>query len=217
MNLSELSNKFPASDVEWRVQSSGKTKDGKIWAMVLAYITNRAIMERLDKVCGPESWKNEFKESPAGGVLCGISIKCGDEWVTKWDGAENTAVEAVKGGLSSAMKRAGVQWGIGRYLYSLDVTWANVNPNGKHSGKTKDNTWFKWDAPDLPIWALPEVMSKELVNDYAGKIFALNESGDAHGLAQIVDELTDDEKKTVWNKVPHDIHRNIKELLAGVI
>jgi hypothetical protein len=215
MNLSKLSDHFQPEDVEWRVQSSGK-KGEKAWAMVLAYITNRAIMERLDQVCGPENWRNEFKESPAGGVLCGISIKCSDEWVTKWDGAENTAVEAVKGGLSSAMKRAGVQWGIGRYLYNLDVTWANVHPNGKHSSKTKDNMWFKWDQPELPQWALPALMSKEVVKDYASKIFRCSEDDDAEGIAQLVDELSINEKKRVLVQIPHDVKPKINELLKGL-
>jgi len=155
MNLKDLAKPFPAKDIEWRIQSSGKNDKG-IWAMCLAYVTNRAIMDRLDEVCGPENWKNDFAPAPEGGILCGISIKCGDEWVTKWDGAENTQVEAIKGGLSSAMKRAGSQWGIGRYLYNLDTGWADIATNGKFSAKTKDNTWFKWNPPALPSWALPD-------------------------------------------------------------
>ena len=31
------------------------------------------------------------------------------EWVTEWDGADNSQVEAVEGGLSGATKRAAVQ------------------------------------------------------------------------------------------------------------
>jgi hypothetical protein len=129
--------------------------------MALAYVTNRAIMNRLDEVCGPENWKNEFKAAPDGGILCGISIKVGDEWVTKWDGAENTDIEAVKGGLSGAMKRAAVQWGIGRYLYKLEESWINANENGAYRGKTKDGTPFKWDAPALPSWVLPKGSKSE--------------------------------------------------------
>jgi hypothetical protein len=158
LDLSKLKEPFPAKDIEWRVQRSG-VKDGKPWAMVLAYVTNRAIMDRLDAVCGPENWKNYFEKGPDGGILCGISIKCGGEWVTKYDGAANTQVESVKGGLSSAQKRAGSQWGIGRYLYNLDVGFANISPGGKFSAKAQDdkqkNVWFKWDAPSLPAWALP--------------------------------------------------------------
>ena len=161
MDLSKLKDFFEPNDIEWRLQQCGKTKEGKIWGMALAYVTNRAIMNRLDEVCGPENWKNEFKAAPDGGILCGISIKVNDEWVTKWDGAENTDIEAVKGGLSGAMKRAAVQWGIGRYLYKLEESWINANENGAYRGKTKDGTTFKWDAPTLPAWALPKGSKSE--------------------------------------------------------
>jgi len=157
MELIKLKEPFPAKDIEWRVQSAG-TNNGKIWARVLAYVTNRAIMDRLDDVCGSDKWKNEqFVKGPEGGILCGISIKIGEEWVTKWDGAENTEVESVKGGLSSAMKRAAVQWGIGRYLYNLEAGYAVISNNGGHWQKGKQGKYdsFKWDAPALPPWALP--------------------------------------------------------------
>ena len=162
MDLSKLKDFFEPNDIEWRLQQCGKTKEGKIWGMVLTYVTNRAIMNRLDEVCGPENWKNEFKAAPDGGILCGISIKVGDEWVTKWDGAENTDIESVKGGLSGAMKRAAVQGGIGRYLYKLGESWINPNENGAYRGKTKDGTIFKWDAPELPAWALPNGLKPEI-------------------------------------------------------
>lgn len=154
MDLNKLKEPFPAEDIEWRLQQCGSTQKG-IWAKCLAYVTNRAIMNRLDEVCGPENWKNEFSTAPDGGVLCGISIKVNDSWITKYDGAENTDIEGVKGGLSGSMKRAAVQWGIGRYLYNLDEGWATISDDGQFRGKTKDGTPFKWNAPILPNWALP--------------------------------------------------------------
>lgn len=167
MKLEKLKDCFPAEDIEWRVQRSGKTGKG-YWAVVLAYVTNRAIQQRLDDVCGPENWKNEFASAPNGGVICGISIKCGNEWVTKWDGADNTAVEAVKGGLSNSMKRAAVQWGIGRYLYKLDSTFAQITENGKYKDKCKDDGgYFSWDPPQLPEWALPSDEETEQLIDSA--------------------------------------------------
>ena len=154
-NFTDLGAPFPALDIEWRIQRSGEKND-KIWAMVLAYVTNRAIMERLDTVIGPENWCNHFKDGPQGGLLCGLSLWIRDGWVTKWDGADNTQVEAVKGGLSGSMKRAGVQWNIGRYLYKLPAGFANISDKGEHRAKLKEgNKWFKWDAPQLPVWALP--------------------------------------------------------------
>ncbi len=163
MNFAKLKEPFPAEDIEWRIQRSGFGKNtGKPYAMVLAYITNRAIMDRLDEVCGPENWQNEFRPSPAGdGVLCGISIRIAEtHWVTKWDGAENTQFEAIKGGLSSSMKRAAVQWGIGRYLYNLEAGFAIFDEHGKYKDKIEDKDagraeWLKWNPPALPSWAIP--------------------------------------------------------------
>jgi hypothetical protein len=159
-DLARLRDPFAPGDIEWRVQTAGE-KNGKPWARVLAYVTNRAIMERFDEVVGPENWQNVFKEGPAGGVVCGLAVRVQRadgtaDWVTKWDGAENSDVEPVKGGLSNAMKRAAVQWGIGRYLYDLEEGWAQVSENGRFSAKTKDGKWFKWDPPVLPDWATPK-------------------------------------------------------------
>lgn len=172
MDLLKLHEPFPPDDIEWRVAQAGKSQAGKLWARVLAYVTNRAIMQRLDDVCGPDNWRNEYREGPGGGVLCGLSIRVlrgfGDpqteettyEWVTKWDGAENTDVEAVKGGLSGAMKRAAVQWGVGRYLYGLEEGWANIHEGGRFQGSTKERDRFKWDPPALPPWALPSAADR---------------------------------------------------------
>jgi len=158
MNLDGLDAPFASEDIEWRIQQAGKNNNG-IWAKVLAYVTNRAIMKRLDEVCGKAGWRNEYQDIPNnGGVECGISIKVEGEWITKWDAAENTQVEAVKGGRSGAMKRAAVQWGIGRYLYNLEEGFAVVSATrapGFHYAKSKEVGAFYWKAPALPGWALP--------------------------------------------------------------
>lgn len=168
-DLLKLHAPFPAGDIEWRIQQAGKKND-RIWARVLAYVTNRAIQQRLDDVCGPENWYNVFQREKTGdgkmAVLCGIAIRVQEDpsvhgsgfgWVTKWDGAEETDVESVKGGLSASMKRAAVQWGIGRYLYDLTAGYATVSPEGKNYAKVKDVGTFNWDPPALPAWALPGV------------------------------------------------------------
>lgn len=163
MQLERLKDRFPAEDIEWRIARAGYSQNGNLYGTVLAYITNRAIQHRLDEVCGPANWRNEFREWNVGGksgVLCGISIKIDGEWVTKWDGAENTDVEPLKGGLSDSMKRAGVQWGIGRYLYNLEENFAVITEHGKYFASGKDKTtgkaWrFKWNPPALPLWAMP--------------------------------------------------------------
>lgn len=151
-----LAAPFPAEDIEWRIAQKG-ARDGKPWAKVLAYVTNRAIMQRLDDVMGPENWKNEFQHIDSA-FLCGLSLRINNEWITKFDGAQESQIEATKGGISGAMKRAAVQWRIGRYLYDLTEGWANIHANGKNyvGADARNNVpAFKWDAPQLPAWALP--------------------------------------------------------------
>ena len=128
IDLKRLTDFFPADDIEWKPIAT--TRDGKR-ALAAAYLTNRAIMDRLDEVCGPENWQNEYREGPDGGVLCGLSIRVGDEWITKWDGASNTDIHPVKGGLSTSMRRAAVQWGLGRSLYRFSGLWVEVDERGR--------------------------------------------------------------------------------------
>lgn len=174
IDFAKLREPFPAEDIEWRIAQKGKTNDGKPWAKVLAYVTNRAIMQRLDDVCGPENWRNEFQHIQ-GAFLCGLSVKVSGEWITKWDGAQESQIEATKGGISGAMKRAAVQWGIGRYLYNLEEGWAVISANGKtYVPEDKKNgvPAFKWSPPALPEWALPkgqEVPPRQPVNRPAEK------------------------------------------------
>lgn len=165
--VKELQKPFSVDDLEWRVQSAGETKKGGLYAIVVPYVTNRAVQDRLDAVMGVTAWKNEFTSTPNGkGTLCGISILVGNEWITKWDGSEDSDIEAVKGGLSGAMKRAAVQWGIGRYLYKLDavvVTPQTDKPQTmegwimaqvKLNAARKERIYYR--RPKLPEWALPK-------------------------------------------------------------
>jgi len=179
-DLKKLAKKFPEQDIEWRVQQCGLGGKGP-WALIIPYITNRAIMARLDAAAGPANWKNEFKSSPCGkGYLCGISIKLDSEWVTRWDGAEISSsgnIDDVKSTLSSSMKRTGVQWGIGRYLYQFDAMFADSKPCDNRydvlpgysyqtgtDKKTNAKFGFQWKPKPLETWALP--VTEENIHSY---------------------------------------------------
>ena len=144
--MKRLRAPFAPEEIEWRV---GATTKDKTKGMALAFVTNRAIQNRLDEVFGCFGWKNEYREWRGNSQLCGISVKYEGEWITKWDGASDTDFEATKGGLSDAMKRAAYQWGIGRYLYNLDPVWVPIRLAGK-------SYVIDGPPPTLPAWALPE-------------------------------------------------------------
>ena len=128
-----LRKPFAPEDLEWRLQQAFEEK---MRGIAVPYVTNRAIQNRLDEAVGPENWYNDYKPWHGAGKkeaqLCGIAIYFeGRGFITKWDGAEDSDIEPVKGGLSDSMKRAAVQWGIGRVLYNMDTVWVNIEKRGK--------------------------------------------------------------------------------------
>lgn len=164
----KLAAPFSPDELEWRIGNQGVSKS-KPWGMAFAYVTNRAIQNRLDEVFGAMNWQNEFREwkGKPNAQLAGISVWDSEkkQWVTKWDGAEDTDFEPTKGGLSDSMKRAAVEWGIGRYLYKLEATFVEVsmnrprNKSGWHRSTVKDgqkSITYYWQNPELPAWALPK-------------------------------------------------------------
>ena len=105
----------------------------------------------------PSRWANSCKTWYQG-QLVGAAPSA-----SKRDGAENTNIEAIKGGYSGAFKRAAVKWGIGRYLYGLGTEWHDTveHYSAKEPGVDyiKINVKGKWvfvRRPSLPIWAMPE-------------------------------------------------------------
>lgn len=156
-----LKKPFPRADIEFRV---GRVSAKNRKANVLAYITARGIMNRLDAVFGIEGWKDEY-ELLASGVKCRLSVRLGKEWVTKEDVAPFTNIEALKGAFSDSLKRAGVKFGIGRYLYDLPEHWVDIQPDRPRDAAlpvhyiSSDSVTGWWEEPQLPEWALPDPKS----------------------------------------------------------
>jgi hypothetical protein len=136
-----LSEPFPLEYIEWRV---GSTNSDKSKGLALCYVDARAVMDRLDSVCGPAGWQCNYSHQTPAVVICNLGILIGDDWVWKADGAGATDVEGEKGMLSDALKRAAVRWGVGRYLYDLKSPWVELEPAGR-SVKIKDSERKKLD------------------------------------------------------------------------
>lgn len=124
--LEKLSAPFDPKKISWRVGST--TKD-KTKGMALAYIDARDVMERLDSVCGIGGWQCSYPHADKK-TICEISIFIDGQWISKADGAGDSDIEAEKGAISDAFKRAAVKWGVGRYLYDLDSPWVELEARG---------------------------------------------------------------------------------------
>lgn len=141
-NLKLLEEEIPC---QWRVQSYSTNKPS---AQCVAYIDARDVMDLLDKVVGKENWQDDYRLID-GKLIAGIGIKCGDEWVWKWDTGTESNMEAEKGQMSDAFKRAGVKWGVGRFLYSKGIVYLNTN---EALSKDKKNYPYVIDKNGAKVW-----------------------------------------------------------------
>ena len=142
--IKRLHEPFGAKEIEWKIQVTSQDKKR---GMAVAYMDARAVQKRLDEVIGAFNWKNVYSLWHDNSQICGISIFNDDrnEWITKFDGAENSDIEPIKGGLSDSFKRAATVWGIGRYLYEIDGVWVDIEPKGK-SFAIKQNQYAKLES-----------------------------------------------------------------------
>lgn len=125
--MEEFRKPIPEEEILWRIMRYG-WKNGKPWALIVPYFDARYAMDRLDECFGHENW-DDVSTAYELGVICSVTIRDADNLIatTKTDGAQYSAVEGFKGGISDAFKRACVKHGLGRELYEKKDVWADVS------------------------------------------------------------------------------------------
>lgn len=159
-----LAAPFDPAQVSWRCGSTNKKKQQRenganakaTKGQALAYLDARDVMDRLDEVCGPDGWQNRYSHAGAM-TICELGVRSEGEWLWKADGAGETDIEGEKGALSSALKRAAVRWGIGRYLYGIPSPWVELDEweqiTTAERAKLEDllakyTTEYEWGSPE---------------------------------------------------------------------
>lgn len=120
---------------------------------LLLYKDARCDMAILDETVGPENWEREHYECK-GNLFCRVGIN--RNWdkqvdfrdvVYKADCGTESNTEKEKGEASDSFKRACVNWGIGRELYTAPFIWVKAEDcqikssefQGKKRYTCKDN------------------------------------------------------------------------------
>jgi hypothetical protein len=102
--------------------------NGVVKVMLLLYKDARVDMKILDELYTPLGWKRTHKMI---GDRMYCSVEVWDEvkgvWVGKEDVGTESNTEAEKGQASDSFKRACVNWGIGRELYSAPRIYVTLN------------------------------------------------------------------------------------------
>ena len=111
-----------ANDIDIRV---GQIGDG--YFTLLLYKDARVDMDILDETVGAEKWQREHYEVK-GNLFCRVGIFTDDlGWAWKSDCGTESNTEKEKGESSDSFKRACINWGIGRELYTAPKIFINGN------------------------------------------------------------------------------------------
>lgn len=109
-----------ADEIDLRVGTVGNG-----YYTLLLYKDARCDMNILDETVGKENWQRTHKEVK-GNLYCSVGILFSNQgWVWKEDCGVESNTEKEKGEASDSFKRACVNWGIGRELYTAPNIYVN--------------------------------------------------------------------------------------------
>ena len=151
-----------ASEIDVRVQSQKQSG-----VILLLYKNARVDMDILDEEYGKFGWqrKHEFKD---GRLYCTVSVWDAEkqQWISREDVGTESNTEAEKGQASDSFKRACVNFGSGRELYTSPFIWVKASDyNADDKGKCKD----AFSVSDIII-ENKVIVGLEIKNDNTDKI-----------------------------------------------
>lgn len=166
MNLKDLQKPI---DYKWKpIFRRDKATNKSYQVGEVAYIDARDVQNILDDVVRPENWQADYKM--VGNLfMCGIGIniptpmdetgKVTWNWVWKWDTGTESDIEADKGIVSDALKRAGVLWGIGRFLYDIPQRPIGYNAPKTYAKPTSSYDDFNGLLDEEPLTSQPKYIN----------------------------------------------------------
>lgn len=134
---------------------------------LLLYKDARCDMNILDETVGELNWKREHTRDNKN---CIVSIWDEDkaQWISKEDTGTESNTEAEKGLASDSFKRACVNWGIGRELYSAPKIWIPAEKCNIKLGKNgKPTCYDKFSVAKLTYKANGDIENLAIRNDSA--------------------------------------------------
>jgi hypothetical protein len=150
-----LAAPLPLDAIEWRQQGKPSNRDGRYFAIFVAYVEAGIVRQRLDEVV-PGAWSLDVMPLPKYEVIgkdgkiepddpdAAFSFKATLTIHTPL--ASTAAVSRSDVGVgkdwkqasTDAFKRVAVRFGIGNELYSMDKLWLEVDGDGKYAKSIED-------------------------------------------------------------------------------
>lgn len=203
--LQALAAPFLPEDIGFMPFNTGGDEDG--WAIVGPYIDARVVRRRLNEVLGMGSYTIEIREVDGGMIARVTATLPSGQTVAGEDAAGSTDIESVKGGASTAVRRAASSvLGIGEYLYKVgkvnDPYFVDCDNSQGGSGIDRADALRK-----MPAWGLllPTARQEKLVRHAAeqglGEADLREVLQEADTTYNAVDEIPQSARKEVFDLI----------------
>ena len=144
-------------------------------ASLLLYKDARADQKILDETFTPFGWKRTHQIID-GNLYCTVEVwdVQKNQWIAKQDVGTVSFTEKEKGQASDSFKRACVNWGIGRELYTAPFIWIPAGSMKIQKKGEKYVTADRFEVNSIGYNANREIVSLEIVNASGEVVFRKN-------------------------------------------
>jgi hypothetical protein len=144
---------------------------------LLLYKDARCDMNILDETLGVGNWQRDHKEVK-GNLYCGVAIWDNEksQWIWKWDCGVESNTEKEKGEASDSFKRACVNLGIGRELYTspqIKIS-CEMEANGKGYNLPQSEKNRRFKVKEIQYNDNNEIIKLVIVDNKNVQVFPAN-------------------------------------------
>lgn len=165
-------------DIDVRVAQT-TIYEGNVKVSLLLYKDARVDMKILDELFTPMGWKRSHKLI-GDRLYCQVEVWDSEkkEWILKEDVGVESNTEAEKGQASDSFKRACVNWGIGRELYTapkINITLNDREYSRDQNGKIR--VWASFSVKSIDYDKKTRTITSLEIQDRDGNVrFAMGAS-----------------------------------------
>lgn len=158
-------------DIDVRVAQTDVRGD-TVSVNLLLYKNARIDMKILDELFTPFGWKRTHRLID-GQLFCCVEVRDPEthEWITKEDVGTESNTEAEKGRASDSFKRACVNWGIGRELYTAPKVRVQLGEREfarDQSGRIR--VWASFQVAEIGYDKKSRTVTRLVIVDKAGDV-----------------------------------------------
>lgn len=169
---------------------------------LLLYKDARVDQKILDEAFGMYGWERTH-QSIEGNLYCTVRIWDFEkaQWIEKQDVGTTSYTEKEKGQASDAFKRACVNVGIGRELYTAPFIWI---PSSKANIQKRDNRYTtseRFQVREISYNEMREIAAITIVNDHGVVVYEYQEKKNSSKNQNTTNRITELQKKELENEL----------------